>query len=70
MTGKENLSKLQLRLCELKLEERRLNLEIKNLVNQNKTVDFYQVKQLSNNRQGVKTKIKSVEASIIPNIIA
>ncbi|MDR1694757.1 MAG: hypothetical protein LBR70_06185 [Lactobacillaceae bacterium] len=70
MDNKNNLSKLQLRLCELKLEERRLNLEMKNLVNQNKTVDFFQAKQLSSSRQGVKTKIKSVESKIIPNIIA
>lgn len=70
MSGKDNLSKLQLRLCELKLEERRLNFEMKNLVSQNKTVDFYQVKQLSGTRQGVKNKIQSVEASIVPNIIA
>lgn len=70
MSNKDNLSKLQICLCELKLEERRLNLEIKNLVNQNKTIDFFQAKKLSNSRQGVKTKIKSVEASIVPNIIA
>lgn len=70
MASKDTLSKLQLHLCELKLEERRVNLEIKNLVNKNKTVDFFQARQLSNSRNGLKTKIKSVESKMVPNIIA
>ena len=35
-----------------------------------KVIDFFQAKQLNSLRTGVKRKIKSVEAKIMPNIIA
>ena len=35
-------AKLQHQLCELRLEERRVCSDIKHLVSQNKTIDFFQ----------------------------
>lgn len=70
MYNQNNMSKLQHQLCELKLEERRVCSDIRHLVCKNKTIDFFQAKQLNSLRSGLKTKIKSVEASIMPNIIA
>lgn len=70
MVNQNNLGRLQQQLCELKLEERRVCSDIKNLVRSNATIDFFQAKQLNNLRTGVKRKIKSVEAKIMPNIIA
>lgn len=66
----DQLGKLQHQLCELKLEERRISSDIRHLVAKNKTIDFFQAKQLNSSRLGLKTKIKSVEAKIMPNIIA
>ena len=66
----DQLGKLQHQLCELKLEERRISSDIRHLVAKNKTIDFFQAKQLNSSRLGLKTKIKSVEAMIMPNIIA
>lgn len=70
MYNQNNMSKLQHQLCELKLEERRVCSDIKHLVSRNKTIDFFQAKQLNSQRCGLKSKIKSVEARIMPNIIA
>lgn len=70
MLKNDSLSKLQHQLCELKLEERRVCSDIKHLVSRNKTIDFFQAKQLNSLRTGVKGKIKTVEAKIMPNIIA
>ena len=70
MINQNNLGRLQQQLCELKLEERRVCSDIKNLVRSNATIDFFQAKQLNSLRTGVKKKIKSVEARIMPNIIA
>lgn len=70
MLNNNNLGKLQQHLCELKLEERRVCSDISRLVRQNRTIDFYQAQKLNRQRDGVKTKIKSVEAKIMPNIIA
>lgn len=70
MQNYNNLNKLQQQLCELKLEERRIHSDIRNLVLKNQTVDFFKAKQLNTMRSGVKTQIKSVESKIIPNIIA
>ena len=70
MLNNDNLSKLQHQLCELKLEERRVCSDIKHLVKANQTIDFFQAQKLNTQRCGVKTKIKSVEARIMPNIIA
>lgn len=70
MLNNDNLSKLQHQLCELKLEERRVCSDIKHLVRKNHTIDFFQAKQLNTMRTGLKSKIKTVEARIMPNIIA
>ena len=70
MLNNDNFSKLQHQLCELKLEERRVCSDISRLVKKNQTIDFYQAQQLSKLRTGIKSKIKTVEAKIMPNIIA
>ncbi len=70
MFNQNNMSRLQQQLCELKLEERRVCSDIKHLVSKNQTIDFFQAKQLNTLRTGLKTKIKKVEAKIMPNIIA
>ena len=70
MFNQNHSSKLQHQLCELKLEERRVCSDIRHLVNNNQTIDFFEAKQLNSLRNGLKTKIKSVEARIMPNIIA
>ena len=70
MFNQNQTSKLQLQLCELKLEERRICSDMRHLVNNNRTIDFFKAKQLNTQRNGLKTKIKSVEARIMPNIIA
>ena len=66
----DNMNKLYQQLCELKIEERRVSSDIKQLVKKNATIDFYQAKQLNSLRFGVQSKIKSVESKITPNIIA
>ena len=66
----DNFKKLQQQLCELKLEERRLKSDIKSLVVKNQTIDFYQAQKLHSMKVGLKNKIKTVEAGIMPNIIA
>ena len=70
MFNQNQTGKLQLQLCELKLEERRVRSDIRHLVNNNQTIDFFKAKQLNTLRNGLKNKIKSVEARIMPNIIA
>ncbi len=70
MNNQNNMNKLYQQLCELKLEERRVCSDIRHLVSKNKTIDFFQAKQLNSQRTGIKSKIKTVEASIMPNIIA
>ena len=70
MNNQNNMNKLYQQLCELKLEERRVCSDIRHLVSKNKTIDFCEAKQLNSQRTGIKSKIKSVEASIMPNIIA
>jgi len=66
----DNMKKLQLQLCELKIEERRVRSDIKNLVKKNQTIDFYQARKLNTLRNSVTQRIKKVEAGLIPNIIA
>ena len=63
-------TRLLQQLCELKLEERRVRSDIRHLVKNNRTIDFFKAKQLSSLKLGVKQKIKAVEARITPNIIA
>ncbi|MDO4183790.1 MAG: hypothetical protein Q4D11_00930 [Rhodospirillales bacterium] len=70
MIKNDNLGKLQHQLCELKLEERRVCSDIRHLVARNNTIDFATARQLNALRSGVKKKIATVEAKIMPNIIA
>lgn len=70
MFRNDNFGKLQQQLCELKLEERRVSSDIRQLVRANRTIDFYRAQQLNKMRTGLKSKIQKVEASIMPNIIA
>ena len=70
MINNDNLNKLKHQLCELKLEERRVCSDIRHLVAHNNTIDFAKAKQLNTIRSGVKKKIATVEAKIMPNIIA
>ena len=66
----DQMKKLQLQLCELKLEERRVRSDIKSLVKKNSTIDFYQAQKLNALKNGLSQKIKTVEAGLVPNIIA
>ena len=70
MVKNDNLSKLTHQLCELRPEERRVRSDIRHLVARNATIDFAKAKQLNIMRSGVKKKIESIEAKIMPNIIA
>jgi len=70
MFNKDPNARLMQQLCELKLEERRVCSDIRHLVKNNSTIDFFKAKQLSSLKSGVKQKIKRVEARIMPNIIA
>lgn len=70
MFNQNQTGHLQHQLCELKLEERRVCSDIRHLVSKNQTIDFFQAKQLNALRTGLKSKIKKVEAKIMPNIIA
>ena len=70
MLNNDNFGKLQQQLCELKLEERRVCSDISRLVNKNNTIDFFVAQKLNQQRTGIKSRIKSVEARIMPNIIA
>ncbi len=70
MVKNDNLNKLSIRLCELRLEERRVCSDIRHLVSRNSTIDFAKARQLSDLRNGVKKKIASIESQISPNIIA
>lgn len=70
MFNQNSGNRLQHQLCELKLEERRVCADIRHLVKNNTTIDFFKAKQLNNLKTGVKRKIKTVEARIMPNIIA
>lgn len=70
MQYKDNLSKLQQQLCELKLEERRVSCDISSLVRRSGTIDFYRAQELNKLRNGLKSKIQKVESKMMPNIIA
>jgi hypothetical protein len=65
-----SFGKLQVQLCELKLEERRVKSDIKNLVKNKQMIDFYQAQQLNRQKTNVKSKIQKIENLINPNIIA
>lgn len=66
----DKTAKLQLLLCELKLEQRHVNTDMSKLLKQGKTIDFFQARRLSTLKTGLAKKINKVEASIDPNIIA
>lgn len=70
MTMNDKTSKLQLLLCELKLEQRHVKTDLNRLLKQGKTIDFFQARRLSTQKSGLAKKIDKVEASINPNIIA
>ncbi len=70
MIGNDKAAKLQLLLCELKLEQRHINTDLSRLLKQGKTVDFFKAKQLNARKSGLADKINKVENSINPNIIA
>ncbi len=70
MLNQNQKARLLQQLCELKLEERRVRSDIRHLVKDNRTIDFFKAKQLNNLKSGVRQKIKTVEAKIMPNIIA
>lgn len=70
MIGTDKAAKLQLLLCELKLEQRHINTDLSRLLKQGKTVDFFKAKQLNARKSGLADKINKVENSINPNIIA
>lgn len=65
-----SFNKLQVQLCELKLEERRVKSDIKKLVKNKQMIDFYQAQQLNRQNTNVKNKIQKIETLINPNIIA
>ena len=70
MTNTNSFNKLQVQLCELKLEERRVKSDITKLVKNKQMIDFYQAQQLNNQRTNLKNKIQKIETLINPNIIA
>ena len=70
MTNINSFNKLQVQLCELKLEERRVKSDISKLVKNKQMIDFFQAQQLNKQNKSVKTKIQKLENIITPNIIA
>ena len=47
MANSNSFNKLQVQLCELKLEERRVKSDITKLVKNKQMIDFYQAQQLN-----------------------
>lgn len=70
MVNSNSFSKLQIQLCELKLEERRVKSDLTKLVKNKQMIDFYQAKKLNNQKSNLKNKIQKLETIISPNIIA
>ncbi|MBR5599231.1 MAG: hypothetical protein IKW39_04245 [Alphaproteobacteria bacterium] len=70
MANSNSFNKLQLQLCELKLEERRVKSDITKLVKNKQMIDFYQAQQLNSQKTSLKNKIQTLETLINPNIIA
>lgn len=70
MTNIDKTAELQLLLCEMKLEQRRLNTSMSHLIKQNKTIDFFKAKQLNSQKTGLAKRITKIESRIDPNIIA
>ncbi|MBP5215332.1 MAG: hypothetical protein J6039_02105 [Alphaproteobacteria bacterium] len=70
MTLNEKNARLQLLLCELKLEQRHVNTDLSRLLKNGKPIDFFQAKRLSTQKSGLAKRIDKVQESINPNIIA
>ena len=70
MVNSNSFCKLQVQLCELKLEERRVKSDITKLVKNKQMIDFYQAQQLNSQKASLKNKIQKLETLINPNIIA
>ena len=70
MTDSNSFNKLQIQLCELKLEERRVKSDITKLVKNKQMIDFFQAQKLNTQRTSLKNKIQNLETIINPNIIA
>lgn len=70
MANSNSFSKLQVQLCELKLEERRVKTDIGKLVKNRQMIDFYQAQKLNSQKTSVKNRIQKIETLINPNIIA
>lgn len=70
MVNSNSFSNLQVQLCELKLEERRVKSDITKLVRNKQMIDFYQAQKLNSQKTSVKNKIERIETLINPNIIA
>ena len=64
MMGNDKTAKLQLLLCELKLEQRHVNTDMSRLIRQGKTIDFFKAKQLNARKSGLAEKINKVENSM------
>lgn len=70
MTNSNSFNKLQIQLCELKLEERRVKSDITKLVKNKQMIDFFQAQKLNKQKTSLKNKIQNLETIINPNIIA
>ena len=70
MVNSNSFGKLQVQLCVLKLEERRVKSDITKLVKNKQMIDFYQAQQLNSQKASLKNKIQKLETLINPNIIA
>ena len=70
MVNINSFNKLQVQLCELKLEERRVKSDITKLVKNKQIVDFYKAQQLNSQKTSLNNKIQKLETLINPNIIA
>ena len=70
MVNINSFNKLQVQLCELKLEERRVKSDITKLVKNKQMGDFYKAQQLNSQKTSLNNKIQKLETLINPNIIA
>ena len=70
MTNTNSFNKLQVQLCELKLEERRVKSDITKLVKNKQMIDFYQAQQLNTPLHNLQNKIQKIETLNNPHIIA
>lgn len=59
MVNSNSFGKLQVQLCELKLEERRVKSDITKLVRNKQMIDFYQARQLNSQKASLKIKFKN-----------